>query len=171
MTIIASITNNSGAGIAFETTTGGTMVANGATATLTLPDAAMTALRGYQASGACSVTFTQLSDAMPIPFVVGREQIAGTTYTLSNADNGCILEATNASGCAFTFPATLNRGFNVGILRYGAGAVTWVAGSGATIRVPSSATAIAAQYGLASAYVRANTNGSNAEIVIAGNVS
>lgn len=171
MTIIASITNNSGAGIAFETTTGGTMVANGATATLTLPDSALAALKGYQASGACSITFTQLSDIGAVPFYVGRKELSGTTYTVSNADNACILEAINASGCAITLPATLSQGFNVGILRYGAGSVTWTAGSGATIRVPGSATGIASQYGTASAYVRSNTTGSNAEIIVAGNIS
>jgi hypothetical protein len=172
MTIVASITNISGVGIPFQPATGpATAIEAGATATLTLADSYAQQLAAMRDALRITYTYTQLSDQAPKPFIVGRTEVPGTTYTVLPSDNGCIIECTNAAGCVVTLPATSARGMNIGIMRYGAGAVTWTAGSGATIRVAGAFTGIAAQYGTMSAYVRENVAGTAAEWIIGGNVS
>ena len=57
----------------------------------------------------------------------------GTTYTLTQADNGMVVTLTNASPITLTINSGLTAGFNCMIVQNGAGTVTIAAGSGVTI--------------------------------------
>lgn len=63
----------------------------------------------------------------------------GTTYTLAAGDAGCLVTFTNAAAVTLTVPqdsdATIPVGTYVELLQGGAGQVTVVAGTGATLRV------------------------------------
>lgn len=63
----------------------------------------------------------------------------GTTYTLAAGDAGCLVMFTNAAAVTLTVPqdsdATIPVGTYVELLQGGAGQVTVVAGTGATLRV------------------------------------
>lgn len=59
--------------------------------------------------------------------------IAGTAYTLSLADNGKILDCTNAAAITITVPNTLPVGFQVSITQAGAGVVSFVGSGGMAI--------------------------------------
>ncbi|MFC6268014.1 hypothetical protein [Frigoriflavimonas asaccharolytica] len=80
--------------------------------------------------------------------------VPGTTYTLSNADNGKILDFTNSSAITLTAPSTLPIGFQVSITQAGAGAIT-ISGSGMTINNRWGATKTSGQWAKAGLEVRA----------------
>ena len=96
--------------------------------------------------------------------------VATNTYILALADQGKILEATHASGCAITVPPESSQNFPVGsqitIVRNTSGSVSFAAGSGVTIRSDSSKFFIATQYSVATLVKR----GSN-EWYLFGNLS
>lgn len=95
----------------------------------------------------------------------------GTTYTLQASDAGKIVELTNASAIALTVPNSLPVGFCCTLVQGGAGQVTVSAGSGATQRHRQSHTKLAGQWALAAIAVRANSGGSAAEYVLAGDTA
>jgi hypothetical protein len=72
----------------------------------------------------------------------------GTTYTLTNADNGKIITCTNASAITITVPS-LSVGFNCMIVQKGAGQVN-LAVSGVTILNRYNFTKTAGQYAILS---------------------
>lgn len=73
---------------------------------------------------------------------------AGTSYTLTGANNGCVLTFNNAAAITLTVPAGLPVGFSCLIVQLGAGAVTPTA-SGTTILQRQSFTKTAGQYAVA----------------------
>jgi hypothetical protein len=75
--------------------------------------------------------------------------IAGTTYTLTDADRSKILVFTNASPVTLTVPSGLATVFDVMIVQSGAGQITVSAGAGVTINAALSATKTAYQYAVA----------------------
>ena len=75
---------------------------------------------------------------------------SGTSYTLTATDNGGVIAFTSGSAIALTVPSGLGAGFSCSVVQYGAGQITVAAGSGATLRVRSSANKTAGQYAIAS---------------------
>lgn len=74
--------------------------------------------------------------------------LTGTTYTLTNADNGKIITCTNASAITITVPS-LSVGFNCMIVQKGTGQVN-IAASGGTIYNRYNFTKTAGQYAILS---------------------
>jgi len=79
----------------------------------------------------------------------------GTTYTLTQNDNGGVITGSSGSATTVTIPAGLGVGFNCLIIQIGAGTVTLSAASGVTLNNADSFTAISAQYGAATLYAYA----------------
>lgn len=75
---------------------------------------------------------------------------SNTSITLSDSDSGKIINCTAASAVSIEIPSTLSSGFNVLVIQSGAGAVTFVAGSGATVNSYNSFLSISGQHGAAS---------------------
>lgn len=73
----------------------------------------------------------------------------GTTYSLQASDSGKVLTLNNASAITLTVPAGLPTGFNCTIVQKGAGAVTFVSGTGVTIANRLSRTLTAGQNAVA----------------------
>ena len=73
--------------------------------------------------------------------------VAGTAYTLTQGDNGKVINFTSNSAIALTIPAALAAGFNCLIVQYGAGAITLTA-SGTTVVNKYSYTKTAGQYSI-----------------------
>lgn len=92
----------------------------------------------------------------------------GTTYTLQTSDHGKVIDLSNASAITLTCPTTLPVGFNCTLFQSGAGQVTVSAG---TLRHRQSHTKLAGQYALACLVVRANSGGSAAEYIFAGDTT
>lgn len=92
-----------------------------------------------------------------------RQTVAVNTYTASTvpqvADCGAIIEMNSASSTTITVApyssVPLPVKTRIDIVGLGAGTVTFVAGSGVTLRSKASATALSAQYSAASLYQRA----------------
>jgi hypothetical protein len=75
---------------------------------------------------------------------------SGTTYTLNNNDNGKIVVFTSASAITLTVPTGLTKQFTCSVVQYGAGQITFAAGSGATLRLRGSTNKTGGQYAIAS---------------------
>jgi hypothetical protein len=73
----------------------------------------------------------------------------GTTYSLQASDSGKVLTLNNASAITLTVPTGLPAGFNCTIVQKGAGAVTFVSGTGVTIANRLSRTITAGQNAVA----------------------
>jgi len=69
----------------------------------------------------------------------------GTTYTLTDEDNGRVIAMNNASAITLTVPQYLKAGFNCTIIQLGTGQITPTA-SGTTINSYASTTKTAGQY-------------------------
>lgn len=94
----------------------------------------------------------------------------GTTYTVQASDNGKVVELNNASAVTVTVPNSLAVGFNCILSQIGAGLVTVVAGSGATVNAYGGLKS-PGQWGELSLRVRANSGGSAAAAVLGGGVA
>jgi hypothetical protein len=92
----------------------------------------------------------------------------GTTYTLTAADTGKVVECTNAAAITLTLPATAAVGFCCTVVQGGAGQVTLTPASGATLRNRQTHTRTAGQWAGVTLYVRTNAGGSAAEYVMLG---
>jgi hypothetical protein len=75
---------------------------------------------------------------------------SGTAYTLVSTDNGRVIAFTSSSAVTLTVPSGLGSGFSCSVVQYGTGQVTVSAGTGATLRLRSSANKTAGQYAIAS---------------------
>lgn len=79
----------------------------------------------------------------------------GTTYTLALTDEDKIVKTTNGSAVTVTIPPNSSVAFPTGAIigfrQYGAGALSWVAGAGVTIRSLNGSLSMAGQYGEAAA--------------------
>jgi hypothetical protein len=62
-----------------------------------------------------------------------RSDASASTYTALASDNNQTIRFTTGSAVALTLPATFPVGYTVRFVQGGAGAITWSAGSGATI--------------------------------------
>lgn len=76
----------------------------------------------------------------------------GTTYTLTQNDNGAVITCASGSATTVTIPVGLGKGFNCLIIQIGAGTVTIAGATGVTVNNADSFLAISAQYGAATLY-------------------
>jgi hypothetical protein len=97
--------------------------------------------------------------------------IAGTTYTMQQADDGLVKETTNGSAVTVTMPNSLTVGTSGVLTQAAAGQVTFAAAVGATLRQRSSLTKTSGQWAEVSWYVRTNSGGAAAEYVLAGDMA
>lgn len=111
---------------------------------------------------------SSLTTKMPIStfrttsFVPKRE-VTGATYTTNYSDSGMHIEFNRATAQTVTLPETMPVGYTAKFTQIGAGAVSWAAGTGATINVSNGASGIGAQWG--SAIVQVVSNADNASAV------
>lgn len=94
-----------------------------------------------------------------------------TTYTLNRSDCFNRRTLSNAGAITCTLPKDLPVGSWVEVEQLGAGQVTFVGASGATLQNRSSHTKTAGQYGVVRLYVRTNTTGTNAVWVLSGDTA
>jgi hypothetical protein len=93
----------------------------------------------------------------------------GTTYTLdTTTDRGKILTLTNASAITATLPATAAVGYGLTVYQGGAGQVTFSPSGSATLVNKSSHTKMSGQHAVVTLFVKANSGGSAAVWVLAG---
>lgn len=97
--------------------------------------------------------------------------IAATSYTMAASDDGLVKETTNASAVTITFPNTLAVGLSGLVTQAAAGQVTFAAAAGANLRQRSSLTKTSGQWAVVSWYVRTNSGGNTAEIVLSGDMA
>lgn len=124
------------------------------------------------ASGAVGVAtdYAREDHAHPVqPATVNLQ--TGTTYTIQSSDNGKVIELSNAAAITLTVPNSLAASFSCLITQVGAGQVTIAPAVGATQRQASSLNKTRAQWAVVSLYVRANSGGTSAEYVLAGDMS
>jgi hypothetical protein len=72
-----------------------------------------------------------------------------TSYSLTSANNGQVINFTSGSAVTVTVPTGLPEGFNCGLIQSGAGTVT-VAGSGVTVNSVGGLLSLSAQHATAS---------------------
>jgi len=84
--------------------------------------------------------------------------IPGTTYTLSAADNGRIIDCSAATAVTITVPNTLPVGFQVSITQSGVGAVTLAASGGMVINNRWSGTGTSGRWAKIGLEVRATNS-------------
>lgn len=94
--------------------------------------------------------------------------ISAGTYTLELDDLGKVLRFTNA--CVVTLPADFPAGWYCTRRRVGAGAVTWVAASGATKHEYPAGSGIAAQWSSVVDSVDSNADGHSAVWLVEGSI-
>jgi hypothetical protein len=80
----------------------------------------------------------------------------GTTYTLDTADNGKVVELANASAITLTLPNSFPKGWHCTVVQDAAGAVTFTAASGATLKQRQSHTKTAGDGAICVLYVSSN---------------
>lgn len=107
---------------------------------------------------------TDISAAGGALVIDNQITIANTTYTVTNNDVGKVLRFTSTANVTVTIP-TLATGFNCLWRQVGAGQLTFVAGSGATLRSYGATTKSAGQY--AEGVIAVDTSN---EIYISGNM-
>lgn len=95
----------------------------------------------------------------------------GTSYTLTAADTGKVVELTNAAAITLDMPNNLPVGWCCTVVQGGAGAVTFTPASGASRRNRQSHTKTAGQWAICMLYVRTNSGGSAAEYVLGGDTA
>lgn len=95
----------------------------------------------------------------------------GTTITFAAAHYGTSINHSNGSATTCALPASAPKGTWFKLTQMGAGAVTFSAGSGATLRSRGSKYKTAGQYAQMYGEVLNNSNGSSAEWVLAGDLT
>lgn len=76
-----------------------------------------------------TITYVATAPVSPGSSVIVQEPTAARTLT--EADNGKVIICTNGTATVITVPAGLPEGFNCGVIRRGAGTVTFLNGGGA----------------------------------------
>lgn len=114
---------------------------------------------GSALTGITSAQITQTTNAQ-----------TGTSYTAASGDNGAIVHFTNSGSITVTLPNNLATGWTCTFVQEGAGQVTFVPASGATINNRQSQLKTAGQYGSVSATVYTDS-GTNAVYVLWGDTS
>lgn len=87
-------------------------------------------------------------------------------YTPQKSDVNTLVLVNSSSGVTITLPASFPVGACISFAQFGAGAVTFAAGSGATL--PQGSPSTGAQYAIAAAIVVANPDGASATWLIGG---
>jgi hypothetical protein len=99
--------------------------------------------------------------------------VSGTSYSLTEVDSGKVLGFTSGSPVTVTAPNSVPVGFNVVLVQDGAGQVTVVAASGASIKTEDSntKTKLAGQNASASLLCLTNAGGASAAYNLGGSTT
>jgi len=92
------------------------------------------------------------------------------SYEFVEADSGMIKELNDGTGVTAVLPATLPKGFMVTVMQAGAGAISFIPESGATVLNRQGHASSAGQYAMCTLYVRSNS-GSDAVWVLGGDTA
>lgn len=103
--------------------------------------------------------------------IVAYATLSGTSLTLDGSYVGKTVFCTSASAVTITLPNSLYVGFTCNVIQYGAGQVTFTAGSGATRRNRSSHSKTAGQYAVCTLQVVANSGGAAGEYILSGDTA
>jgi hypothetical protein len=95
----------------------------------------------------------------------------GTTYSTQDSDNCKLVTFTNNSSIAVTLHKAAPVGFQMAAMQLGTGQVTFAAESGGSLVNRQSQTKTAGRYGTVSLFVTANSGGSAAVWVLAGDTA
>ena len=95
----------------------------------------------------------------------------GISYSLVASDSGKVITATNAAAITITLPNDLPKGFNIGVIQGGVGAVTFSVAAGATLNNRQVHTQTAGQHSVVTLMVTSNSNGSNAVYNLGGDTA
>jgi hypothetical protein len=148
------------------TNVGGALLAS---PTFTGVPAAPTAAPGTNTGQLATTAFVQAFSptAVNSTAVVGVSQDFSGSITLATTDDGAIKNCTAATAVTVTCPNNMPKNFYCTVIQYGAGQVTFAAGSGATIHNRQSLLHSAGQYAVCCLIVSANA-GSAASYVLGG---
>lgn len=94
----------------------------------------------------------------------------GTSYTITSANDGQVVEIANGSAITATFAANIPAEASGLVTQGGAGQIAFAAAAGATIHQRQSFTKTAGQWGVVTWYCRSNA-GAAAVIVLSGDMS
>jgi hypothetical protein len=121
-----------------------------ASPTFTGTPAAPTASQGTNTTQLATTAYVQTEVALLVPKAQVVNAQTGTTYTLVAADAGKLVTLSNGSAITLTLPqdsdATIAVGSYVDLYALGAGQITTVAGTGATLRLSGLTAKSRAQY-------------------------
>jgi hypothetical protein len=92
-------------------------------------------------------------------------------YTLTVDDCDKVVEINNANAVTLTLPNSLSVGFRCQVVQVAAGAATFSAASGASLRNRASHTKTNGQWAVTELYVRSNAGGAAAEYVLGGDTA
>jgi hypothetical protein len=87
------------------------------------------------------------------------EELTGTSYTVTEADSGKILEFNNAATITVTLPSNMPKGVAFTAVQAGAGVIDFVVETGGVLANRQSHNSSAGQYAMCSLYVRENVSG------------
>ena len=105
-----------------------------------------------------------------VRFALVPTVVSGTTTTIGDVQDGALLRTTNGSAVTATLDATAPAGTQLAVCQVGAGQVTFVAGSGATLHNRQGHTKTAGQWATVSLYVDSNS-GTDAVWVLSGDTA
>lgn len=95
----------------------------------------------------------------------------GTSYTITSADDGKVLDQANAAAITTTLSAGTAANTSGLVTQAGAGQISFVAGSGASFHQRQGLSKTAGQWAVVSWYVRTNVGGTAAEYVLSGDMA
>lgn len=124
-------------------------------------------IQGAQGSAGPAGPQGPVGPAAPLSITVSSQAAA---YTLATGDNGTMIRATSAAAVNYTLPNNMPVGFNVLVKQVGAGQITFVPASGATMTAFGGKSKTAGQFAEATLIVEANAGGSAAVWALGGNV-
>ncbi len=103
-------------------------------------------------------------------FLTKLVTLSGTTLTVDSTYKGVCIRCTSGSATTITLPNNLPAGFSMTVVQIGAGQVTFVAASGATLVNRQTQLKTAGQYAGVSLYVDSNS-GTNGAWVLFGDTA
>lgn len=131
---------------------------------------ALTALRMKINATTWATVATTLT-AIPSSAIVPQNVDFSTSISVTTADNSCFKNSTSATAVTVTLPNNMPQNWNTMVHQAGAGQVTFVAGSGATLNNRFGQYRTASQYAVCAVICTANVGGSSAVYTLSGDTS
>ncbi len=114
---------------------------------------------------------TASANAIAAALTLSYRTISGTTGTIVASDAGLMIRTTNGSAVTLTLAADVGAGFNCGVRQRGAGQITFVAASGATLSNSDGLTKTRAQNSAVALEVDGNVGGTAAAWILDGDTA